>query len=183
MGRIDVHMLVLGTEREDWMAKALASIPRSICNVHIVEGIRGDLGRARVNGYRHGDCPYVSFVDPDDWIEPDTFEQCLEYLDRTGASGVVTEEIVYDYFRNLRYRTRHKHGLSVYRREWIERHYADFERMPNAVDVRFSAMRDVVLMPFVGRHWRKYDSEAFKLRREIRSTPQTSVIGSWPEWD
>lgn len=169
MGRIDVHMLVLGTEREDWKAQALASIPREVCSVHIVDGIRGDLGRARINGYRQGNCEYVSFVDPDDWVEPDTFERCLSYLDNNRVCGVVTEEIVHDYFRNIVYRTRYKHGLSVYRREWIERFYPYFEKVPAAVDVRISARREVVLLPFAGRHWRKYLSEAFKLRTSIVS--------------
>lgn len=164
MGRIDVHMLVLGTEREDWKAQALASIPREICNVHVVDGIRGHLGRARARGYRQGTCEYVSFVDPDDWVESDTFERCLEFLDNHRVCGVVTEEIVHDYFRDITYRTRHKHGLSVYRRDWIEGFYRYFENVPVAADIRISARREVVLMPFVGRHWRKHASEAFLLR-------------------
>lgn len=164
MSRIDVHMLVLGTEREDWKAQALASIPRTVCNVHIIDGIPGHLGRARINGYRQGECAYVSFVDPDDWVEPDTFERCLDYLDGNRVCGVVTEEIVHDYFRNMTYRTRHKHGLAVYRRDWIEQFYPFFEKLPAAVDVRISARREVTLLPFVGRHWRKHVSDGFKLR-------------------
>lgn len=184
MSRIDVHMLVMGSEREDWMAKALASIPRDICNVHVTDGIKGDVGKARVKGYRLGTCEYVSFVDPDDWIEPGTFEKCLAYMEEKNARGVVTEEIVYDYFKDMKYRTRHKHGLSVYRREWIETKYPSFEKRLVSNDVQISLCKEIVQMTFVGRHWRKYPSECFKLRQAagLHSKQPSSVVFR-ADWD
>jgi len=182
MTEIDVHMLVLGSEREDWKAKALASIPADLCRIHIVDGIRGDLGRSRVNGYRRGDHDLVSFVDPDDWIEAGTFERCLDFLSRHPARGVVTQELVYDYFRGEVYRTAHKHGLTVYRRQWIEGFHPKLESGAIKTDVQISVRPEIVQMPFVGRHWRKHVSECFQMRREAQGLPRAVAVVK-PEWD
>jgi len=164
MSRIDVHMLLLGNEREDWKAAAVASVPPSICTLRFADGIAGHIGRARQRAYALGDADYVSYVDPDDWLESDTFERCLAYLDRhRRCAGVVTHEMVHDEFRGRVYETRDKHGLAVFRREWLNANLHRLES-PAAVDIRLTLRPEIVLLPFVGRHWRKYESAGWGLR-------------------
>lgn len=166
MGRIDVHMLLLGHEREDWMKAAIASVPPHVCNLHVLDGILGDLGAARTRGYAIGDASYVSHVDPDDWIETNTFERCLDYLDRhPRCPGAVTHEMVHDQLRNRIYETRDKHGLAVYRREWLRANLYRLQR-PGGIDVSLSKRPEIVLLPFVGRHWRRHERASFRLRSE-----------------
>ena len=43
----------------------------------------GGLSSARNHGLEHiGDCPYVTYLDSDDWLELDTYERCIEALER-----------------------------------------------------------------------------------------------------
>lgn len=169
MSKIDVHMLVLGTERPDWKAQAIASIPTDICTLRIVDGIPGHIGRARVRAYKLGDAEFVSSLDPDDWVEPNTFELCLDFLERhPRCPGVVSLEIVHDYFKRRTYMTRNKHGLKVYRRKWLETRYFEMEDDPAvSTGIRTSSRAEVLQLPIMGLHWRKYPSEAFLLRKQL----------------
>lgn len=164
MGRIDVHMLLLGNEREDWKAAAIAAVPTAICTLHMLDGIPGNVGQGRINGYAIGGAPYVSHVDPDDWIEANSFERCLDYLERNPrCPGVVTREMVHDHFQDRVYETRDKHGLAVHRREWLNANLHRLRR-PWGADVMVSKRPEIVLLPFVGRHWRRYESAAHLVR-------------------
>ena len=41
----------------------------------------GGLSSARNHGLEYiGDCPYVTYLDSDDWLELDTYERCIEAL-------------------------------------------------------------------------------------------------------
>lgn len=43
----------------------------------------GGLSSARNHGLEYiGDCPYVTYLDSDDWLELDTYERCIEALER-----------------------------------------------------------------------------------------------------
>lgn len=46
MSRIGVHTLLLGNEREDWKAAAIASVPPSICTLRFADGIAGHIASA-----------------------------------------------------------------------------------------------------------------------------------------
>ena len=68
-----------------------------LVNIWHTNGIAGNPLQARVNAFRIGTAPYVSFADPDDLVEPTAFQQCLDYLE--GASSldaVYTNSIIFD---------------------------------------------------------------------------------------
>lgn len=92
---IDCHMLHLPGEREDWRALAIASVSRCpSVTLHHVAGIPGDYFGARRRGFAAGDAPYVSYVDPDDYVIGDPFPQCLRAVERSGVAAVWTRSMV-----------------------------------------------------------------------------------------
>ena len=93
MSLVDVHICHLPGENQEWWQKCQDSLVGHPINVHNVDGIVGDFRRARYNGFCQGTSPYVSFVDPDDYVLPHTFEKCLEALEQTDDTvcGVYTQ--------------------------------------------------------------------------------------------
>lgn len=87
MAAIDVHMLVMPSNRADWREQALASIVDaanrvdSAIELHLAPAVPGHMGKARAAAYALGDAPLVTFVDEDDWLEPDAFVAVLAALD------------------------------------------------------------------------------------------------------
>lgn len=71
--------------------------------------------------------------------------------------------MVHDEFGGRVYGTIDMHALAVFRREWL---MANFHRLdsPAAVDIRLTLRPEIVLLPFVGRHWRRYASPAYGVR-------------------
>lgn len=94
MVMIDVHMLVMPGEREDWRDQCLASLENEPVTLHVVNGILDDIGNARAKAFMLGDSDYVAFVDPDDYVLPGGFNACLNQLRMTGAAAVYAPEIV-----------------------------------------------------------------------------------------
>lgn len=89
--QIDVHVLHLPDEREDWAIECNQSLHNEPINVHHLPGIKGDLRQGRYTGYQQGSAPYVSFVDPDDIVYPGTFQKCLGVLEQNPeCCGVYT---------------------------------------------------------------------------------------------
>ena len=77
---IDVHLLTLPEDRQDWFDQCIRSLQGQPITLHVLAGIRGHIGRARDAGFSIGTNPYVSLVDPDDWVTPNGFVDCLSLL-------------------------------------------------------------------------------------------------------
>lgn len=77
---IDVHVLHSQHEYQPWWEQCLQSLQNQPINIFELDGIPGDIRQARYNGFTQGTAPYVSFVDPDDFVYPDTYQKCLEEL-------------------------------------------------------------------------------------------------------
>ena len=91
--RCDVHILTLEHERKDWLQECLDSLKDEPATVHVLPGIINGQGESRANGFRAGSAEFVSYVDPDDRVEPGIFEVCFEVLDRNPElSGVWTAQ-------------------------------------------------------------------------------------------
>jgi len=58
------------------LAEAAAKDPR----IKVVHQENGGLSAARNTGLRHATAPYITFVDSDDWLEPDAIEKALAYM-------------------------------------------------------------------------------------------------------
>jgi glycosyltransferase involved in cell wall biosynthesis len=117
---IDVHVLTLPGDNPAWLEQctrsirdAAATAPYSV-HLRVLSGEQGHIGRARAAGYAHGEQPYVTFVDSDDYLVPDAFSLLTRAL-REGPEAVFTHELTLQGgVHRLRER---KHHLAVYRRD------------------------------------------------------------------
>lgn len=90
----DTHVLAARGNAQ-WLAEALDSLMGEPTHVHLIEGgFPGNIGAARVHGFRQGAAPYVSFLDDDDRLLPGIMAQCIAYLDTHPACvGVYTDRL------------------------------------------------------------------------------------------
>lgn len=58
------------------LSEAAAKDPR----IRVVRQENGGLSAARNTGLRHATAPYITFVDSDDWLEPDAIGKALAYM-------------------------------------------------------------------------------------------------------
>jgi hypothetical protein len=77
---IDIHVLTL-PDRADKLERCVASLRHPAVSVHVVEGVDGDIGAGRQQGYAAGTAPWVAYVDDDDWMEPGAFDVLAPMLD------------------------------------------------------------------------------------------------------
>lgn len=91
---IDVHLLTLPHEREDWREQCLDSLRGQPVTVHVVPGIEGDIGQARYEAFQRGEHPYVAFADPDDLVLPGAYAACLDALE---ASRMLAAAYMHEY--------------------------------------------------------------------------------------
>lgn len=163
---IDVHMLTLPTDREDWKQQALAALP-SWVTLHVVPAQIGPIGPQRYAAYQLGSHPYVSAIDPDDWTEPDTFDRLLKaMLENESWSGVCCREQVHvlDAAGNERgtYLFPEKHKTWVLKREFVWNREALYRFDMHDKDI--IATPEVHWVDFVGHHWRRYMSPGKRQR-------------------
>lgn len=90
---IDVHVLHLDNEVNRLNEFSLPNV-----NVYHVNGIVGNTMQARINAFRIGTAPYVSYLDPDDHVVPEAFNECLDVLNANSKlAGVYTNsEVIKD---------------------------------------------------------------------------------------
>jgi hypothetical protein len=101
--QIDVHVLHLPFENPEWKDQCLEQLSlEPNINIHIVPGIFRDIKQSRINGYSMGTSEYVSYVDPDDLIEPGIFGKCQKVLDMNPhLVGVYTRSSIIDENANI----------------------------------------------------------------------------------
>lgn len=155
-------MLTLPGDNPVWKAQAIAALP-SWVTLHVLDGKLGPIGPQRLAALRLGTHPYVSCIDPDDWTEPDTFDKCLAALQEHGYAGVCTQELVHDLPTGTTYICPFKHKTFVLTRQFVEDREALFRYDVLAKSIVHHP--DVVQLPFVGHHWRRYRSTA-RIQRE-----------------
>lgn len=83
---IDVHILTHG-ETPEQLERCLASLANQPVSVHVLAG--GDEfppTQGRLRGYAIGDHEFVSYVDPDDWVEPDAYRKLLQAIEGHDAA-------------------------------------------------------------------------------------------------
>ncbi len=93
----DVHIITLENERKDWLQQCLSSLETEPVDIHIIQGTKGHIGKGRAAGFAAGDSPFVSFVDPDDYVHPGAFQRALLHLyEHPEVSVVCSAERVVD---------------------------------------------------------------------------------------
>lgn len=79
-----------------------SDFPNNIMIIHC--DTNGRQGKARNIGLQYASCPWISFIDSDDWIEPDYFEKMYSATCQTNAD-LITCDYVRDFSTSLT--TRH----------------------------------------------------------------------------
>jgi len=92
---IDVHILHLPNENKQWLKQCEESLVKEPIIIHNLNGIQGNIKKSRLDGFKLGTAPYVSFIDPDDYIIPGAFEKCLSALN-PNICGVCTSYKIID---------------------------------------------------------------------------------------
>ena len=90
---IDVHILNMPNDRQDWAKQCETSLAQEPVIVHNLDGVIGNVGAGRALGFAQGNLPFVSYVDPDDYVLPGGFAACAKILtDHPQISCVGTRE-------------------------------------------------------------------------------------------
>ena len=167
---IDVHVLTLPNDRQDWFKQCMASSQNQPIEVHVLAGVQGHIGKGRVNGFMAGKKPYVSLVDPDDIVTQNGFRDCLALLqEHPELHGAYTAEdqSYQDDFGVWRVKKADPmkgslvHHLLVLRREVAEQYFMDLLDHPQYPETAMlnHMKRDGVNLGYthsVGYVWRRY---------------------------
>ena len=136
-GGLDVHVLVMPDTPAAWVTQRRASLDAAVAaagfqvRVHEVPGVPGHIGLARAAGYAAGDAAYVTYVDDDDWVEPEAFAALVPYLNGV-TDAVFTHELIHSDDGGVR-ESAGWHHLCVYRRSILAE--VPFEALTWAVDI------------------------------------------------
>lgn len=182
---VDVHIITLdgwGGQKKEWFDQCISSLKNEEANVHIVEGTKGHIGQGRSKGFEQGNAKYVSFVDPDDWVEPEIFEGCAAYLNTFEDIDVLcTKENVVDEKGNFLHINGHPedrkidsgspyfiHHLVVMRREVVEPYLHYLKTKPIRCEqlLWLNLWADGKKFKFVDRigyNWRIHEESSHKL--------------------
>lgn len=135
MQAVDVHIL----HRPDEI-NIIGPMEHPSLKVHHLEGVDGNVMEGRLKGFSCGNSKYLSFVDPDDTLDLQAFDICVQELDNnTNICGVYTNSTVVHEILNIPRRrlyiphtwsvrwhlsrTPPIHQLIVFRRDIFERVY------------------------------------------------------------
>lgn len=122
---IDCHVITLPTDNQEWLSQCLKSLEHPEVTVHLVEGVVGNIGIGRAEGFSLGTNDYVTFADPDDWLEVGAWDRVISEMGDTGLC--TSENVVFndkiprhfkaDYIDNTNYLA--AHHLTVLRRDLV----------------------------------------------------------------
>jgi len=93
---IDIHILQHPqqdrTTHLKRVLRKLGKIP-DLVNIFLTPGVDRHIGLGRMQGFSLGTSDYVTFIDDDDDIEPNIFQDCIDLLDGDDSiDAVVTDE-------------------------------------------------------------------------------------------
>lgn len=182
--KIDVHALLLPDTRRDWWEECRKSLRGEPITLYEMPGVKGHVGKGRADGFRQGDSPYVSFVDPDDLVISGAFQACLDALEQNPkACGVYTDEILMDANGNdlnpglwsgrpwnplLMLEPKYMHHVLVMRRKFVQPHLEEIEK-------KWPNMAEFVLKGLLCQHgpWIHVDQFGYKWRMPLQGRQPT----------
>lgn len=154
---IDCHVLWLPGQRDDWWQKCRQSLCGEPVNVHRVEGIPGDYVTARCRAFAVGSAPFVSYVDPDDWVMPGAFSHCLWKLADPDVVMVWTDSVrAYEDRPPAPVKPYRPHQLIVARRWAVEQALEDGDAGDAELWRRVATLGKVEHVGIVGYAWRQH---------------------------
>jgi len=167
---IDVHILTLPEDRQDWFEVCMASLRNQPIELHVLAGTKGHIGKGRATGFQVGEHPYVSLVDPDDWVTPNGFRDCIKLLnEHPEFHGAYTAE--HQYYQDdsgvwtLKKadpkRGSRVHHLMVLKRDVVNQYLNDLLFEPQYPETRMlqHMQKDGIQLGYtgtVGYVWRRY---------------------------
>lgn len=183
---IDVHLLHLPKARSAWLQQAIASIKEAASRVdypimlHVLPGIPGDIGAARKAGYSLGDFSWKTYVDPDDYLLPNAFEDMEKYLHKDVVAIFPREQTVQN--NKLHWHTNQGHHLQLYRKEFVEG--LPFKEYPALLDIvaREEALKtgnylDVEEVVYVHRLYKGSSARALRHKAKDEMTRLRATYG------
>lgn len=196
---IDVHVITLPTTNRQWLEHCLDSLADEPVTVHMVDGVVGNIGVGRSRGFSMGDHPYVSFVDPDDWVLEGCFEACIQaLLENPDAGMAYTREVLADSEGNIhserpkewyepyigsKEETEKAHHLTVYNRSAIHPFLPRFSGYPYTPEL-FSKTyvwlrHGFVFVDRIGYVWRKHSSNSHKTMACPWASEERKIYMRW----
>lgn len=185
MGKVDVAIMRVPGEREDWFQYCLESLEREPVNVHIVEGVPGHIGAGRIKCLQAGSEPYVAYVDPDDLVCRGAFQACIDVLNaqpdkvvaytseaRISENGVLISDRPrreYERFFGCQEEALKAHHLCVYRRDALPE-LSFLNRFPTLPEQGLKWKmwdNNFVHVDMVGYQWRRHPNSASRRRWDM----------------
>lgn len=184
MNLVDVHILRLPHEREDWFQYCLESLEREPVNIHVVDGVQGNVGAGRIKGFAQGTAPYAAYVDPDDLVCRGAFQACIDALEadtnkvlaytreaRISEGGCLIAEWdkrLYEPFFGKPEEALRAHHLSVYRRASLPdlTFLAEYYTVPEMALKQRMWDNNFVFVDRVGYQWRQHSNNTSKQRAQ-----------------
>lgn len=181
MNLIDVHIAHMPGENKEWWEQCQHSLVGEPINIHNINGIDKDIKQTRYNGFLQGTAPYVSFVDPDDYVLPGGFDKCLETIQQSSenvcAVYTTSKHLYNDQLKNGKTYVpwskyvlsdpRRIHQLIVYKRDLLmeifNKHFDDIHQfvLPEFTLHSYIAMKyKFVAINFNGYVWRVHNQGA-----------------------
>lgn len=169
---IDVHVLLMGNERQDLLDQCMESLKDEPITLHICEGIMGDLLTARINAISKGSHEFVGWVDPDDLVIPGAYQRLLDMIgDRNFAWA--SEEVWYmdDSLTEIKMKTirRTPHHMHIIRRNAITEEFIRKGTMSHEPDAWVNKLVPTgIFDDNVGYVWRNYAASSAKKHLPIQ---------------
>ena len=90
----DYELILVNDGSTDESPKILEEYAMLLPHIKLVHKQNGGLSDARNEGMKHAVGKYISFIDSDDFIEPEMLEKCLAKLHQTDA-----DIVIFDYYQ------------------------------------------------------------------------------------
>lgn len=184
---VDVHIITRPTDNQKWLCQCIDSLEDEPVTVHLVDGVQGDTAAGRMKGFSQGNHPYVSFVDPDDYVRPGIFKKLVNVLERLPEAVMAySDQVLVDEYSNeilpgwsadpsyfwahgqpislLCSQGQYIHHLNVMRRDAVTRCLPLTPKQgPEAVLFRKLARLGWLMhVPVVGYYWRQHANNTYK---------------------
>ena len=148
----DIEIICVDDGSPDNSLEVLKKLQSQDDRVKIISQPNGGAGAARNNGLRNATGEYLSFLDADDFFEPDMLEEAVAAADKYKADFVV--------FNSDQYHMDKEKFVEV---PWVLR-TAD---IPPYMPVSYRQLTDNVFKTFVGWAWDKLYRRSFVMEHDI----------------
>ncbi len=153
----EIEIICVDDESSDDSPQILEEYAKKDSRIQVIRQKNAGAGAARNNGMRHAKGTYLSFLDGDDFFEPDLLEKAYERAEQTGADFVV--------YKSDQYHTEKDEFVQT---TWVVRE----KEIPPYEPFSFRQMTMNVFKVFVGWAWDKFYRREFVERYHLEFQEQ-----------